>query len=160
MNPAQRVAGRFLVALQRTKDIEDAVDHYWQSYVDDEDGTVCFEAQARRMTTEEVRRWDDYSSWGEFEQGELASLPPDEARDELAGFRGAAWADRALGWLKRKKIPPLILIDGEAGECLGDGRGRMNFAMAFAIPVLDVIVLVEKPGGNLCFTFRGGRIER
>ncbi len=158
MSHAHRVVSRYLVALQRTKDIEDAVDHYWQSYVD-EDGTLCFEAQAKKMTIEAILQWDDYSSWGEFKEGELVGLPLDEARDELASFRGNAWADRALGWLKQKKVPPIILVDGRAGQLIGDGRGRTNFAMAFALPTLNVIILKETPGGSLCFTYRDGRLE-
>jgi hypothetical protein len=112
------------------------------------------------MPLEEVLGWDDYGSWGEFSKGELAKLPPDEAKEELSRYRGGSWADRALAWLKAKKIPPIVLVDGKEARCIGDGRGRVNFAMAFNKSPLDVIILKEDPRGKLPFDVEDGHLKK
>jgi len=142
-------------------DIEDAANTFWGTYGEDyAPGTLCFGATTGVMATTDVLDWDDYSSWGEFKWGELSELPVSEAREELLHFRGEVWGKRALQWLVHNNIPPVILVEGAAGRIIGDGRGRMNLAMAFAIPETKVVILKERRNGALCFEFDQYGIKR
>jgi hypothetical protein len=138
----------------RSRDIDDAVETYAASYISNPDVTLTFSAHPQKMALDAILRWDDYSSWGEFERGQLSGLSHEDAFSELKGFRGSAWANRALAWVKAAKLPAIVLVDGDASQCIGDGRGRINVAMAFDISPLDVIVLKEDPHGPLSFTFK------
>lgn len=150
-----------LQPMTRTHDINEAVDSYWASYMTEPDGTLCFTASERRMTLSELSRWDDFSSWVEFDRGELVGASHEDAHATLAPYRGPAWATRALRWVQHPdKIPPIVLVDGSAGRCVGDGRGRINVATAFNIPALEAIILNEDPDGPLCFTFTDYKLMR
>lgn len=133
------------------RDIREAVEYYWSSYVSEPAGTICFRAQITRMTLREILRWDDYSSWGEFSKGELVGVSENDMYSAFTHYRGKAWAERALGWM-HSTIPPIVLVDGEKGRCVGDGRGRINVAVALDLSFLDVIILTEALEGQ-CFTF-------
>lgn len=101
-----------------------------------------------------VLTYDDYSSWGEWEPGELAELEDWELRDELVSFRGEAWADKALGWLDFG-IPAVIVLDGlpehlseDVVVGVGDGRGRLSFAVGMNIEHVPVIWVRPKAAIN------------
>jgi len=143
-----------------SSDLDDAVQHYALGYRSETSGRVCFRVESRHMALEEILGWDDYGSWGEFEKGELAGRRHAEAFEGLVGFRGRAWAERAMEWVEKSQVPPIVLVDGKDGQVIGDGRGRVNLAMAFDLPELEVIVLTEDPQGELCYSLDDGQVER
>lgn len=94
----------------------------------------------------------DYSSWGEWREGELAEIRAeggDEAlHDELARFRGPGWADRAMRWLE-DGVPAVVLMETPSGyEDLADGRGRVSFATGMGIESVPVAVAHPTEGGT------------
>jgi Fe-S-cluster containining protein len=102
------------------------------------------------VPVEELLRWMDYSSWGEWTDGELAEILRDggeEAlREELSGFRGPGWSGRAMGWL-RDGVPAVVLMEmpdllgGASGyPDLCDGRGRVSFMVGMGIKRAAVAV--------------------
>lgn len=153
------VARRF-IALRRSHDVLEAVEYYMASYISEPDGELCFTSKTKKMPLRSILRWDDYSAWGEFDKGQLKGLPPGKAEKELASFRGRAWASRAMKWLAEGKIPPIVVVDGFLAQCIGDGRGRVNLAMAFNLQDLDAIVLKQTEGQGHCFAFRNFELER
>jgi len=96
-----------------------------------------------RMPLEEILTWGDYSSWGEWDQGELLELTRDELFDEFSSFRGERWAHQALRWLD-DGVPAIVLAEFEEEADVADGRGRVSFAVGFDMQELPVIVLSEE----------------
>jgi len=140
-----------------SKDIEDAVQHA----ILQEDCTFTGEArydivEQKIMNLKEILNWDDYSSWGEFDPGELKEIADEDFIGELNRFR-PGWGDLVKTW---KDIPPIILVDTlEAGTMIGDGRGRVSLAVGLGLDKLPVIILKESQTGNICFKFVNGIIQ-
>jgi hypothetical protein len=154
-NPTGRLTSP-TAPVTRTPDIDDAVEHYNGSLRGRPDRPICFRAERATLPTGDVDAWDDYSSWGEFEPGELLGMTDEEAFEALSSFRGPAWAAMAQGWMKNREIPPIVLVDGEDARAVGDGRGRVNLAIGYNLPSLPAVVLTEDPAGELCFDFEKG----
>lgn len=89
---------------------------------------------------------DDFSSWLEIDPSDFEGLSRADRIEELQGFRGVEWAKRVPGWLA-KGIPPVVLVeapvyeDGQLVTIVGDGRGRINMALALGIKRLPVVLL-------------------
>ena len=120
------------------RDIEDALDHAYDfgASTDPSDYKITRE---EHVPIEDVLYHDDYSSWGEWEPGELAALDA-EAMQELESYRGVGWAHKALGWLE-EGIPAIVVVEGVG---ISDGRGRVNFAVGMGIDSVPVIWMKPK----------------
>lgn len=127
-------------------DIRDALDHFKDLI----DRKVCFKiAYEGDMSLKEITSWDDYSSWGNWNKGELSELDEPDLFEEISSFRGKDWALRSKHWIK-DEFPPIILISSEFGDFVGDGRGRVSLAVGLDLKYLPVIILNEDENGDLC----------
>lgn len=91
-----------------------------------------------------LRKYDDIDSWLEFDK-EDKNLSTENKMELLRDFRGSKWAKMAYSWLENG-IPPVILISIPMSEkelipMVGDGRGRISFAVLFnkKVPVYHLI---------------------
>lgn len=123
-----------------SRDISDALDHLSDFTAGPKLSDYNSVRQAK-VPVSEVLAYDDYSAWGEWEPGELAELDEAELRDALTGFRGSAWADRVLKW-QEEGIPAVVVFPAEG--VIGDGRGRLSFAVGMGIPEVPVVWLRPK----------------
>lgn len=91
------------------------------------------------------RLWkhDDLSGWLEFEEGELAELDQDDLLRELSEFRGAKWARMALKWLD-DGVPAIVAVATPEIVEIGDGRGRVNFAIGMGLDCIPAIIMTHK----------------
>jgi hypothetical protein len=140
------------------RDIRDGLQHWVQGCEEPVRGTVGFKVSKRMMPLKEILAEDDYSSWGDFNRGELASDKPEDAYEALKGFRGADWADRATTWIREGRVPPILVIRDTkrrrgCSSGIVDGRGRVNLAMAMDMPSLPVVLLQESDEGTILATF-------
>lgn len=162
---AYSLQGSSDVALQKNAvgttedDIKDAVEHALMQQDSSYDGQVRYRmVPARKLSLDEILSWDDYGSWGDFDKGELAELSEEELVEALNSFR-PGFATQAMEWLKSDKIPSIVLVETkEAGDTIGDGRGRVNLAVGMNIPALDAITLIEDNNGDLVFDLTNGRV--
>lgn len=104
------------------------------------------------LTISQIKKYDDVDPWLEFDAGELKGLPEAKARERLTSYRGSAFADRAMTWVKTGLFPPVVIISAPTVSesyletMVGDGRGRINVAVAFGIKKLPVYKMVwNKP---------------
>ena len=114
--------------LPKKEDLEDAIQHA-DIYGDQgwviEDFDIEFLGY---LTTDEISQYDDFSSWIDVE--------PNEELDE--SFRGSEWLHRSQQW-NEANTPPVIVIsapvvsENELYTQIGDGRGRINFAVSKGI---------------------------
>jgi len=126
-------------------DVEEAKEHMEESY----GRRVAYDEKRTEMSVDDILRWDDYGSWGQWEPGELLGLSPTGLRVELTKFRGPAWAQRALVWLKEwEGIPAIVLASTRDAKGIADGRGRVSLAVGFGIARLPVVVLRERRGAQ------------
>lgn len=94
-----------------------------------------------------VRSYEDWGAWIDVDPADFKGLSTEGRLVELASFRGSKWADRAAGWLKHG-VPPIVVIDApvvvvdyELHRQIGDGRGRVNFALAMGLKTLPVVLM-------------------
>ena len=94
-----------------------------------------------------IRSFDDFSSWVDVDPSDYEGLSVEDRVEKLAEFRGPEWAQRAEKWLT-EGVPPIVVIDApdEDGmhEQIGDGRGRINFALAMGLESLPVVRMTWK----------------
>lgn len=128
-------------------DLEAAIDH--ADTMDNKGWTIGdFDlAYLGELDVKDLSAYDDLSSWLEL----MPAASPEEANEELVGFRGKEWAERAQAWLQ-SGIPPIVVIDTPiidegGGTMVGDGRGRVNFAslMRKKIPVWKMTLRDREP---------------
>lgn len=62
------------------------------------------------MRPGELEQFDDIHSWAQD--------------DDM--FRGKEWLHRAENW---KEIPPIVVVEKDGRTIIGDGRGRITFAL-------------------------------
>ena len=131
------------------RDLKDAVDHV--SAWGDFDLSEFNKHTIGSVDIEKLEYYEDMDRWIDFEHGELANASDEEIEEALTKFRDASFAERALGWIKSKKFPPIVLVgfpneedDSGFGAEIGDGRGRINVATAMGIKKLPLIYLVHK----------------
>ena len=142
-------------------DIKDAINHAIMQEDYTFTGTACYDVVGQdNFSISEIMNWDDYSSWGEWDEGELRDQSNEEMYEEVSSFRGSAWADRAFNWLKIG-FPPIILVETlDAGMFVGDGRGRLSFANGLGIKELPVMLLKESKTGSICAEIKDGFVKR
>jgi hypothetical protein len=124
-------------------DLKDAVQH--ADIIDE--GWIVPDFDLRALGDRSVKQLqvmldEGMEGWLEVDPGDI---------EELDSFRGPAWHERAKTWLN-EGIPPVIVVtapdcnDGVASArknftVLGDGRGRVNFAVAYRLklPVVHAV---------------------
>lgn len=86
----------------------------------------------------DLERYDDVKAWLELDPADFRGMPFRERLDTLREFRGAEWAARAAKWLS-DGISPIIVITAPDPDAtgmittIGDGRGRVNLAVALGV---------------------------
>ena len=120
------------------EDVADALDHVSDF---DADVTSFSETKPALLPLRDLYRYDDVSSWAEWQRGELLELDPDEREEELKAFRGKNWAKLACTWRTPSDMPPIVIVTGPSFSGVGDGRGRVSYAIGMnwsAIPAVFV----------------------
>ena len=114
------------------KDLYDAIDHALGPdnlyYLDD--FTLSYRG---KLEVDDLWDYDDLFGWLETDEGDPSSLDY---------YRGTEWEEMSRKWLK-EGIPPIVVItapdpyeeDGSVMTQIGDGRGRVNFANAYAMKI-------------------------
>lgn len=148
---AKTLEGSILVAevsrpRAREQDMLDAIEHadlYGQGWTLDD----FIVSPLGEMPIDRIRGFDDFSSWVDVDPSDYEGLSVEERVEKLAEFRGPEWARRAAKWLT-EGVPPIVVIDApdEDGlhEQIGDGRGRINFALAMGLESLPVVRMTWK----------------
>lgn len=123
------------------RDVADAKEYMNETY----DAEGPWQEQQRVMLPlDEILDWDDYTSWGEWDPGELGQLTTSELEDEFAHFRGKPWSARALRWLERGNVPAIVLAEARDGtRAIADGRGRVSLAVGLGFRSLPAIIIIE-----------------
>ncbi len=132
----------------RTTDLTDAIQH--ANILDEPWELADFNVKSLRDVPRE-KFWsiEDVDSWLDIRPEDVKGLSQEERWTVLAGFRGEAWAQRAKAWMV-EDMPPIVLIttpDCNSGVCdakktytqIGDGRGRINFAVAMGLHKLPAV---------------------
>jgi predicted SprT family Zn-dependent metalloprotease len=88
-------------------------------------------------------------AWIDVDPEDFAGMSAEERLTELSSFRGPKWAARAAEWLS-EGVPPIVVIDAPVVDeahlyrQIGDGRGRVNFALAMGLKTLPVVIMKWK----------------
>lgn len=144
------------------QDIIDAVEHAVLSEDSSYDGEVWYEVvESGVKSLKDILTWDDYSSWGEFRPGEFVGESDESIIEQLNHFR-PGYGKLYVDWIvKGQRIPPVILVETlEIGNLIGDGRGRINLAVALNIKELPYILLKETNGRGIRFKIKNGRVVK
>lgn len=149
-------------AIKLANDFEDAVEHAHAIAVEDTTytGKACYAQtyEGMKSLNDIVNNYDDVGSWSEWQPGELSALDENELISTISSFRGAGWARRAVDWV-HGNMPPIVLVETkDAGNIIGDGRGRVSLAIGLNLDSLPAIVLKEDDNGDKCFNFKNGMI--
>ena len=93
-------------------------------------------------------------AWLDVDPEDFAGMSAEDRLTELSSFRGPKWAARAAEWLS-EGVPPIVVIDAPVADedvadeahlyrQIGDGRGRVNFALAMGLKTLPVVIMKWK----------------
>jgi hypothetical protein len=152
------------------RDILDAIQHVVFSGDENVTKTLNYKVDPKhQLPVKEIVKWDDYSSWGEINWGELYSLNKKELVEELNKYR-PGFGNMAINWLNPdmepiansdpSHIPPVVLVESlDGSRCVGDGRGRVNMAVGLGLSYLPVVILKEVlDGGDIQIDVENGRV--
>lgn len=103
------------------------------------------------ITLDHIEEYEDFFSWVEVDPEDFTDLSFDERIKEFEGsVSSRKFSDRIHKW-KKSGIPPVVLITAPDEEDntrmrtqLGDGRGRVQFAMAFGLKRLPAVHMIYK----------------
>lgn len=129
-------------------DIEEAIDYCSFNYIEMNDGksldeipTECFSIfKMEQFPTKNLYKYDDVDSWLDVKPGELKR----KSKNELSIFLKNLRNNYAISWI-RDGIPAIILVDFGKYAFIGDGRGRINFAIGMGFQTVPVVILTLKP---------------
>lgn len=124
------------------RDLREAMQHMRESYGPMPPLSSLRVTKHRAMPLDTIAGYGDPSGWSEWDEGELVGLDTDELRDELESYRGRAFAERALGWL-RDGFPAVVLVDVGRAVDIADGRGRFSVALATGARTMPAVVVTE-----------------
>lgn len=144
------------------QDIIDAIEHAIMNEDSSFSGDVWYDVVEKgTKSLKEILNWDDYSSWGDFNQGELVDESPEEIINQLNHFR-PGYGEMFKKWIiERQGIPPIILVETlDAGNLIGDGRGRVNMAVGLNIKELPYILLKETKDRGIHFKIKDGMVVK
>lgn len=139
----------YRIATFLDQDLRDALDHVEQGEdIPQQFYPEQFEvSEIEAFPVKQLHDWMDYSSWGEWNNGELRDLLQKDGKnalfEELKRFRGEDWAFRAMGWLDNgiATIPTVILVETPSGyRDVGDGRGRISLAIGMGLETIPVAI--------------------
>jgi hypothetical protein len=128
------------ITMREIKDMSDAIEMAINGdYIPSNSRLDDFSISQEILTLSGVLNYDDYSSWGEFEKGELKDLSDKELLKVLISYRGKKWAEKASNWIKEEKFSPIVIFP-KLG-IIGDGRGRISIAVGMDWKKIPVIFL-------------------
>lgn len=122
------------------QDVRDAFQHFDQLY-DDAADPDNFTAHKTMIAINEIP--DDLYGWLEVEDGELAGASREEVLEWARDYRGDYFADIVADILDNG-FPAIVVADGDEVAGVGDGRGRVNLAVALGMTELPAVILREK----------------
>ena len=135
-----KIPKKLIITMREIKDMSDAIEMAIEGdYIPFDSRLDDFSISQKILPLSEVLKYDDYSSWGEFEKGELKNLSDKELLEILTSFRGKKWVEKALNWIKNETFSPIIIFS-KLG-IIGDGRGRVNIAVGMDWKKIPVIFL-------------------
>jgi len=131
--------------LLHPSDIDDALEHVQLSLdFSDPMPIECFSVTPHpRFRVSRLGEYDDLSSWGEWRHGELADLSGDALLTEMVGFRGRGWAQQAMLWTP-STMPAIVIVELRRDSMIGDGRGRVSFALGMRWKTIPAVMLKQK----------------
>ena len=138
-------------------DIRDALEHV-QEFFDipfhEELDPNDFEQHRTVVTIDDVYDYDDVSAWLDAEPGELVGASRDEVLDWAQAFRPSDIRYEAFDYdfpqtaaevFDTGVFPAIVLVDVPGVvKTLGDGRGRVNLAVAMGVDELPAVILTPK----------------
>jgi hypothetical protein len=133
------------------QDMEDALEHMADYTGESPDeyrdlSVNDFVVTNKIMTMDELSQYDDFGSWPEWQEGELAEMDEEERMSEIDSFRGSSWANRAKQWIQTGRWPTIVVVELDNGyTAIGDGRGRVSLALGLGVETLPVSFMKEKP---------------
>jgi len=122
----------------RHRDILDALDHL-EDYADKPLDLEDFDIHRTWMTIEDFYYYDDIDAWLNTVPGELKNASQSELFRWTRQLRGDHFED-----LIDNGITAVVVMDATWAWGIGDGRGRINLAIALGIEELPVLYLVPK----------------
>lgn len=129
-----------IVTMREIKDMEDAIEMAISGdYIPSDSRLDDFSISQKMISLSELLTYDDYSSWGEYDKGELKKLSNKDLTETLISFRGKKWAEKALTWIKDESFSSIIIFPNLG--IIGDGRGRTNIAVGMNWKKVPVIFL-------------------
>jgi hypothetical protein len=128
-------------------DIEEAID-YCSDFFELKDEKSLMLIPLEWLNIEQIEqfpigdlwKYDDVNSWLETEKGELKRKSTNDRIRFLKLLRGFY----AVSWLQ-DGIPAIVLVDFAGNRFIGDGRGRINFAIGMDFKTVPVVLLTIKP---------------
>ena len=127
-------------------DIEEAIDHV-SDFLYLKDQKDLKEIPIEWLNIQKVENfpirdlWDyeDINSWLDTEKNELKLKSKNDRIRFLKLLRGS----HAISWIQ-DGIPAIVLIDFAENRFVGDGRGRINFAVGMGFETVPVVILTLK----------------
>lgn len=128
-------------------DIEESIDHvsdylYLKGQKDLKE--IPFEwlnvQKVENFPTRDLWNYEDVDSWLDAEKNELKLKSKNDRIRFLKLLRG----NHAISWIQ-DGIPAIVLVDFVGNRFVGDGRGRINFAVGMGFETVPVVILTLKP---------------
>lgn len=124
----------------RPQDLHDALDHAYEGEAPPLESFSVSRVDLLRLA--DVYHFDDVGAWAEWSKGELRN--EEDLLEALTPFRGAAWATKAISW-EPATMPPIVIVERADGfTCVGDGRGRVSYALGVGWSALPAVFLKER----------------
>lgn len=131
------------------RDLEDAIKH--ADVYGDQGWTVeDFDVEdLGKISLRKLREFDGVDAWLDVSAEDFKGLSTEDRLEQLKSFRGPQWAERAAKWVK-DGVPPIVVIEAptesDATDVpmhvqIGDGRGRVNFAVALGLKSVPVVYM-------------------
>lgn len=137
-----------------SEDMRDAFEHLNQQVEDDydEDGGEFLSEENTEITynasmpVSKILEHADYRSWGEFGPKSLVGLNKQEFLDEVSGYRGVSWAERAWEWVEQGSPdnPVILYVGDRTSTQVADGQGRVNIAVGMGWKTLPTVIIDDK----------------
>lgn len=125
--------------------LEDAMQHASMQVDRDLELSDFSMSKPRVYKAKDLAKFDDLSSWAEFDEGEFVDLSKEEQWDELNSYRGSGFANAAMEWIDKGEVPTIVIVKTKEDTMIGDGRGRTSVALGARLKV-PAVILTEKYG--------------
>lgn len=140
--------GHSYLPVSSQADIADALEHA-DDFLPDDVHPTDFDISKTVMSIEDLDYYDDLSAWVEVDDDELKDATRQEVIDWAKGYRPGfggtyEFSHTAAQVFDTGEIPPIVIVDTPSGTTIGDGRGRVNLAIALGLEEIPAIILTWK----------------